>query len=177
MKYIKGIIAFVAMFIIGVTFAPAQTVDNTEGYVGVQFQRSAPDVRQTSFRYDQTTDAVGVNASVTEYFAKNLGVTGEAAATFNNTEFNTQNYTAQGGLTLKSRKTKLQPFVRALGGVAINRSENELTGRYKTSTGGVVTLGGGLDYKNWRIFQADYQVQRIYNNNVNYFRVGTGIVW
>ncbi len=97
----------------------------------------------------------------------------------NNASFNSNDDFAggAGGVIYRIPTDRFTPFVHALFGAervgAVFQAE---------SWGPAVTAGGGLDWNfghhlAWRVFQADYQYTHLNTNNINAFRLDTGLVW
>lgn len=164
----------------GASVATAQE-RNVQGYVGVQVVRVNPDIQNPSFKFDRTTDTVGVNASVTGFFENSLGVTGEFGANFDGDKNDSSLITGLGGLTLQARNERFQPFVRGLGGVArVNADGEILSTTNRTDYGAAFAVGGGLDIKlseniALRVVQADYLQTRAFDTVQHNFRLGAGI--
>lgn len=187
---IKKILA-TAVFVFALAFgASAQTteVKTVEGYVGVQAVRVNPDIRQPNYRFDRTTDTLGVNASVTRYFDNSpVGFTAEVGANFDNDETDSSLVTGMVGLTAKARRDKtVQPFVRGLVGVGRIRSNNEqlnpATFFDRADTGLAFATGAGLDLQlgkrvGLRLVQVDYLQTRTFGEPVNNVRFGAGITF
>jgi hypothetical protein len=129
--------------------------------------------------------------SVSRYFNKNIGLQFEGDEHMqsedwpvgdNNASFNSNDDFAggSGGLIYRIPSAHFSPFVHVLGGA-------ERFGSIYTvdSWHPVVTAGGGLDYNTalfnrhlaLRIFQADYQFIHGDTNDINAFRLSTGLVW
>lgn len=167
--------------VFGASVASAQE-RNVQGYVGVQVVRVNPDVRKPVFRFDRTTDTVGVNTSVTGFFkGSGVGITGEVGANFDRGIHDSSLVTGLGGLTLQARNPRFQPFVRGLGGVARVSADNELYGiSNRTDVSPAFAVGGGLDIKlsdniALRVVQADYLQTRAFDGVQHNFRVGAGL--
>jgi opacity protein-like surface antigen len=163
----------------GASVATAQE-RNVQGYVGVQVVRVNPDIRQPSFKFDRTTDTVGVNASVTGFVAESLGVTGEFGANFDGDLHDSSLMTGLGGLTLQARNPRFQPFVRGLGGIARVNADNELLSINTTDYSPAFAVGGGLDIKlseniALRVIQADYLQTRAFDAVQHNLRLGVGL--
>ena len=180
MRQFFATVLFMVVSLIGVSVAEAQE-RNVQGYVGVQVVRVNPDVRRPSFRFDRTTDTVGINASVTGFFAENLGATGEFGANFDGDANDSSLMTGLGGLTLQARNSRFQPFVRGLGGVARVNADTETLGVLnQTDWSPAFAVGGGLDIKlgdniALRPIQADYLQTRTFGTVQHNLRVGAGI--
>lgn len=129
--------------------------------------------------------------SVSRYFNKHVGLQFEGDEHMqsedwpvgdNNASFNSNDDFAGGsaGLIYRIPTAHFSPFVHVLGG-------GERVGSIYTVTSWhpVVTGGGGLDYNTalfnrrlaLRIFQADYQFIHGDSDNINAFRLSTGVVW
>lgn len=166
--------------IIGASVASAQE-RNVQGYVGVQAIRVNPDVRQPKFKFDRTTDTVGVNASVTDFLAKSVGLTGEFGANFDGGFHDSSLITGLGGVTIQARNERFQPFARALGGFARSNADSELKGAVNlTDYSPAFAVGGGLDIKlsdniALRVVQADYLQTRSFDSVQHNLRVGAGL--
>ena len=190
----KNILVILMIFIAGLISVNAQTPTPTpveknsnEFYVGYQFVRQNPDVRNTNFRFDNTTDSNGVNVSATHYGQSNVGITGELAANFDGGRQDSSLVTAMVGVTAKARNYKnFQPFVRGLVGVGRIRAANEQLNatRFKdfSDTGLAFALGTGVDYKvgkrvSFRILQVDYLQTRTFGSPQHNIRVGSGITF
>lgn len=186
----KFFLAVAAFFVLafGASSAHAQTLnDKTDVYVGYQFVRVNPDVRNPNFRFDNTTDSHGVNTSGTYYFGnKNVGLTGEVAANFDGGSGNDSSLvTAMTGVTAKARSNKtFQPFVRGLVGVDRIRATNEqLSNVFDRSDVSLsYAVGAGLDAKvsknvSLRLLQVDYLNTGAFGERQNNVRVGAGIVF
>lgn len=156
--------------------------DKSDFYVGYQFVRLNPNVRQPNFRFTKDTDSHGVNGSYTYFFGnKSVGLTNELATSFSS---DTSVTTGMTGVTLKSRKSKVQPFARALVGFAHVRADNEFanTGFKGTNTSLAFAVGGGLDVKltekvQLRLIQADYLQTRAFHSTQRNLRLGIGLVF
>jgi hypothetical protein len=167
----KRIIALTLLIFAGFFGIQAQEVT-----LGVQYTRSNPDIRQTNFKYDNSTDTVGATASVTSYKTKNIGFTGEASANFNLGDKTSQFYTGMGGLTLKARRDKnLQPFIKGLAGVVLTRVDNELANNSDVEGSFGFKASAGVDYKRFRILEVGYLQSKFRGDNQNYFVASTGI--
>jgi hypothetical protein len=132
----------------------------------------------------------GAIFSGARYFNKNLGVQIEGDEHIqsedwplgdNNASFNSNDNFAGGsaGLIYRVPMARITPFVHALVGADLGGSA------YHADTWGpTVTGGGGLDYHAplfnhrlaIRIFQADYQFIHADSNEINAFRLSTGVV-
>lgn len=151
-----------------------------EVYVGAQYQSTDVDTPSRVFSVDNRVNTYGVNSSITKYFAGDLGVTGEIAGT---TSDSVKNYSAMGGLTLKSHTYgALQPFVHVLAGFSGERVRVNPLRTYTDSASPAFVLGGGLDYNtgkrvNVRLIQVDYLQTRFFNQTQNTLRLGTGLVF
>ena len=147
-----------------------------------------------------TVNANGWDGSVTGYFNKWIGVTGdfggayESNVTINgvSTPISGKVYTYAGGPVLAFRKGPIHPFVHVLfGGVHLSASVSEDGESASQSQSGFATLvGGGADIKINRIMAVRGQFDWVYthfgsspiNGNVAYgesgnVRVATGIVF
>lgn len=166
------------------TFAQTEVKNDTEFYIGYQFVRVNPDIKQPNFRFDRTSDLNGANASLTQYVSKNIGVTGELGANFDTENARTGLYTAMGGLTIKGNREKtIQPFIRGLAGVSVFRADDDRRiFPAKNDLGFAWAVGAGLDVKvgervKLRLLQADYLQTNNYNKPQNNLRLGAGIVF
>ncbi len=173
------VLAVVATF--GASVATAQE-RNVQGYVGVQVVRVNPDVRHPSFKFDRTTDTVGVNASVTGFAPdSSVGFTGEFGANFDGDKHDSSLITGLGGITLQARNPRFQPFVRGLGGVArLNADGDVISLNNQTDIAPAFAVGGGLDIKlsdniALRVAQVDYLQTRAFDTVQHNVRFGAGI--
>ena len=179
----RNIFAAVILTVVSLFGASAVSAQerNVQGYVGVQVVRVNPDIRQPSFRFDRTTDTVGVNGSVTGFVSKGFGLTGEVAANFDGDLRDASLVTGLGGVTLQARNARFQPFVRGLGGVARLNADSDVLGAVnRTDVAPAFAVGGGLDIKlgeniALRLVQADYLQTRAFDTVQHNLRVGAGI--
>jgi opacity protein-like surface antigen len=162
--------------------APAQDKRN-ELSIDAVFVRENPHFTRSDFRYNQATDQIGAALSLTRYLKdSNVGVTVEVADSAHSRTSDAANLaTVAGGLTIKARNRKLQPFARGLIGFSRLAARNQLLKFDKSNGGFAVILGGGLDVKITdrvavRVIEADYEGTRILGSTVNHARVGAGIV-
>lgn len=179
MRNIFAAVLLTVVSILGASVASAQE-RNVQGYVGVQIIRVNPDIRKPSFRFDRTTDTVGVNASVTGFVANSVGLTGEFGANFDGDKHDASLVTGLGGITLQVRNPRFQPFVRGLGGVARVNADGDVFTVNQTDYSPAFALGGGLDIKlsdnvALRVVQADYLQTRAFDTVQHNFRLGAGI--
>jgi hypothetical protein len=84
---------------------------------------------------------------------------------------------AGGGVIYRIPTRHFTPFIHALVG-------GERVGAvYQAETWGLgITAGGGVDWNfgrhlAWRVFQTDYQYTHLSSNDINAFRLSTGLVW
>jgi hypothetical protein len=181
-NFVLSLVAVVALSVFAV---PASAQKKVDVYVGAQAVRVNPDIKQPNFKFDNTTDSVGVNGSVTGFVAKSVGVTGEVGATFDGGKYDSSLVTAMGGLTIQGRRDKtVQPFIRGLVGVARERAANEQvnpkTFLDRSDLGLAFAAGAGVDVrvgKNvaLRLVQADYLQTQILGTTQHNLRVGAGI--
>ena len=163
----------------GASVASAQERD-VQGFVGVQVVRVNADVRKPSFKFDRTTDTVGLNASVTGFVAENVGLTGEFGMNFDGDLQDSSLITGLGGVTLQARNPRFQPFVRGLGGFARTNSDSDNLLLNQTSYSPAFAVGGGLDIKlsdniALRVVQADYLQTRAFDTVQHNVRIGAGL--
>ena len=156
---------------------------NFEGYVGAQYDRSSFDFRTVntdSFKFNRGTDTVGGVVDLTGYFAKNVGVTGQVAATFDGrSSESTSLVTALGGLTFKARSNaRFQPYARVLAGVARQRTAidqiHNFTDTSDVNFAGKVGVGLDVNLKEnsrykWRLIGVDYMRTSAFSDGVNGF--------
>jgi hypothetical protein len=161
-------------------FVGASSAQDT--YVGIDYTRVNPSVRQPHFRFDSATDSVGLVASYTGYETKNLGLTAEGSAVFNGGRATSQLYTALGGLTLKSRYSpSVQPYVSGLAGVGVARVGKTVFGPSNVDSGFAYKLAGGVDIGSgrtkFRLIELGYLRTNLYGQGQNNFVASTGIVF
>jgi hypothetical protein len=181
MRNIFAAVLLTVVSIFGASVASAQE-RNVQGYVGVQVVRVNPDVRKPLFKFDRTTDTVGVNASVTGFVPdSSVGFTGELGANFDGSTHDSSLVTGLGGVTLQARNARLQPFVRGLGGFArVNADGDVLSLNNQTDYSPAFAVGGGLDIKlsdniALRVVQADYLQTHAFDSVQHNLRLGVGI--
>lgn len=123
----KNLLVVLAVLVGSVFAVNAQTATTSqtanEGFVGYSFMKENATFDRGLIRYDADNDSHGFNVAYTRYFggtatkAGVVGVTGDFGAQFNNGE--NSMVTGLVGVTAKARNYKyVQPYVRALGGVA-----------------------------------------------------------
>ena len=181
-KYYENIVLALTILLITSFGALAQT-DKAETYVGIQYQQADFDVKKPDFRLDSSKSTLGVNASITNYETKNIGLTAEGTANWKTGSQSIQHYSLMGGITLKSRKYQtVQPFVRGLVGVSLIKADNErFSTDSRTSTDVMYAVGAGIDVGKervkWRLVQADYVQTKFFNQSQNTLRIGSGIIF
>lgn len=183
--YMKKIIALAVLVLASFGVAFGQSSDSKfENYVGYQFVRINPDVTTPSFRFEKSSDLHGINASTTYYVNERFGVTAELGANFDASGSRKGLYTAMGGATFKFRKAHtLNPFIRGLVGVGLERANNELTTLpSKSDLALAYATGVGLDARvsdkvSIRLIQADYLRTNNYGVPQHNLRLGAGIVF
>jgi hypothetical protein len=190
MKNLFVILAMVFAFAFTATAQTATTSQTpNELFVGYSFVRQhvKADFNNTTLRFHEDTDSHGFNAAYTRYLGGSatkagvFGITGDVGVNFADGEVNLA--TAMAGVTLKARNSKyVQPYVRALGGVA----RQHVTRVNLLDTGdvsGSYLLGGGLDvnlkaYSPYKLrFGADYLNTGFDGERQNSLRLTTGIVF
>ena len=157
----------------------------SETYVGAQFVRVNPDVRQGAFRYDGQSDSLGAVASYTNYFSKSAGLTGEVSVNFITGDRSKQLYTALGGVTLKYRENaSVQPFVTGavgIGTVHVDKRTLFIGSPAKTDTNVAYKVSTGFDLGKgnvkWRVFEAGYLQTRFFNQRQDNFVLSTGVIF
>jgi hypothetical protein len=167
--------------VLAITCFVGISVAQSEVFVGAQYVRVNPDVRQLAFRFDTATDSVGVAASITSYQTKSLGLVADGGAVFNAGDASSQLYTALGGVQYKYRGyTKFQPFVKGAAGLGIIRVD-AYNRKEKTDADiafkGSVGLDYGIGKYKWRIFEAGYLQTRFYSQRQDNFVFSTGLVF
>jgi opacity protein-like surface antigen len=189
MKRLFILLALAVTFSFGATSYAQEATFNEKSdvYIGYQFVRVNPNVREANFRFDRNTDTHGVNTSLAYYpDNKSVGFTGELAANFSGGRFDSSLVTAQAGLTIKDRQGDFNPFIRGLVGAARSRAANEQVNPStffdRSDVGLAFTVGTGLDVKasdkvSLRLVQLDYLQTRIYGQPVHNVRIGAGIVF
>jgi len=177
------------------SFAAAQSDDRPRaeffgGYsvLSADYNTEFPDPFQpvgTAFDGKQTLN--GLNVSATGYLTKRFGLTGDFSAHFKtnnqagstggNIKTNICVINIMGGPQYKFRNSsRVTPFARALGGIAITRSKlsvalpNINTSGTSSSTDFALAVGGGLDVRvnkrlDLRVFQVDYNPIFLRRNN------------
>jgi hypothetical protein len=176
---------------LGVACAPksaaAQTpqTDNA-GFVGASFYTSDVVGKVGNLGYNKSTDAFGVNASYTRFIAggavNTIGLTADLGANFNGKN-EASLVTVMGGITAQARNSKfVQPYVRALGGVARQSVRlNNVTDFSDASLS--YMLGGGIDvnvaaHSRYKIrLGADYVNTGFNGSRQNGARFTTGLVF
>ena len=118
----------------------------------------------------------GFNVAATGYLTKRFGLTGDFSAHFKknktasplggNIETNISVYNIMGGAQYKFRNnSRITPFVRALGGIAITRAKLKIpslnASDTSSSTDFALAIGGGVDVRvnkriDLRVVQFDY---------------------
>lgn len=161
-----------------------QAQDNSEVTLGVQYTRSNPNIVKPNFKLNDTTDTLGIVASITSYETKALGLTAEGSGNFNVGENTSQIFTVMGGLTLKARRDKsVQPFIKGLAGIAIERADNErlFSTDSRTSLGSSLKASVGVDYGQgrvkFRLAELGVLQTNVFSTKTNYFVASTGIVF
>lgn len=150
----KNVIAILVLTFASVFAVSAQTpqTDNA-GFVGLSFYTNDVAGKVGNLTYNKATDAFGVNASYTRFFAgasatrpaNTVGFTADLGVNFNGAN-EASLVTVMGGLTAQARNFKyVQPYARALAGVARqNVRLNNVTDFSDVSA--AYALGGGLDF-------------------------------
>jgi outer membrane protein with beta-barrel domain len=163
--------------------AVAQDTRRNEISIDALLVRENPHFTRSDFKYNQTTDEKGLAFSLTRYFKEsNVGVTIEVADSAHSQTSDAANLaTVAGGLVIKARNRRLQPFARGLIGFSRLAARNQLLKFDKSNGGFAVIIGGGLDVKITdrvavRVLEADYEGTRILGSTVNHARVVAGIV-
>lgn len=177
-KFILAMALAITSFV-GVGFAQTPA---SETYVGAQYTRVNPDVREPNFRFDDSSDSLGGVISITDYKTQNIGLTAEGSAVFNTGNTPNQLYTGMGGLTYKIRKhDKVQPFGKVVGGFAVLRVGDTVFGPSRTNADIAFKVSTGVDYGTgnvkFRIFEVGYLQTRFYNQRQDNFVVSTGVIF
>ena len=127
----------------------------------------------------------GWNASLSGYFNRYIGVTGDFGGIYGTPEFlgipiHTKYHTFMFGPTLRlPNPTRLTPFVHALGGAA--HLSGGSSGLSVSETDAAWAVGGGVDLKiapllGVRLGQVDYLQIRSNGTNLNNIRYSGGVV-
>jgi hypothetical protein len=158
--------------------------DRVDGYIGYQFVRVNPELKNPVFHFNEASDTHGFNTSVTVFLGKEprfAGITAELAANFEGGQFENSLVTFMGGPTFQKRTGRVQPFVRGLVGVARARSAAlQLTNIFETKDLAFSAAGGGgLDIKvaegfALRLIQVDYLFLDTLGAKNN-IRIGAGL--
>jgi len=163
--------------------ARAQTKSN-ELSIGAVLVRQDPHFSRADFKYNQTTDQVGADVSLTHYFGESaFGVTADVGASVKGRSATDASLvTVAIGPTVKARNRKLEPFARVLIGGARLAARNQQLKFDKTNLGFALLAGGGVDWRvsnrfAVRVIQADFLGTRILGSTVKNARVGAGLVF
>lgn len=152
----KNLVLCVALLFAFATVAvsqatPTSSQSNNEGVVAYSFLREDVKIQRPVFVFESDTDSHGFNAAYTRYMfggssstANTVGFTADLGANIDNN--NASLITFAGGVTVKGRNYKyVQPFARALGGVAL-RNVDRLNITNTQDVSGAAILGGGVDF-------------------------------
>lgn len=179
MYRIAGVVVLAALLSCQALAADAPKV---EVFGGFQYFRANSDINASGI---DNFNLNGWNASLSGYFNRFLGVTGDFSGAYGSPEFmgvpiHTKLHTFMFGPVLRlPNPTHLTPFVHALGG-AVHTSASA-QGSSASETDAAWAVGGGLDLDlapllGVRLGQFDYLQTRIGDTNQNNFRFSAGIV-
>ena len=175
----RKVILLASLIICSVQLARAQDDEHKVEFFG-GYSYLNTDLEEPDAPLDRFDNLDGFNVSVTRYFTKRLGVTGDFSAYFRSrTEelpggtirFRSRSFNYLGGPQVRlTNGTRVTPFLHALAGVANNRFAYRATAAGASTPAADVSvsvtdfslaLGGGLDVRinkrvALRVFQVEY---------------------
>jgi len=192
MKNSISIILFAVVFSLTAQFVHGQQTFNerSDFYVGYQFVRQNVDIdlrniNQNNFRFNDNTDSHGINVAYTYYMGKKtqpMGLTTEVGVNFAKDDHVLATYMS--GMTLKRRGGRVQPFIKAVGGMGTLRLRDQFItlNLNRADTGMAFSVGGGLDIKAGkntalRLFQVDYLQTQLFSTYQHNVRLGAGVTF
>jgi len=178
------VIAFIGgLLLLGLFTAQPARAQTTELSIGPSIVRVNPHFTRKDFKFNQSTDQVGADISLSHYFKdRNVGFTVDLGFTAKGTNATDSSLgTVAIGPAWKYQNHRVEPFVRVLFGVSRLAATNQQLKFDKSNAGFAVVAGGGVDValsKRFalRVVQVDYLGTRILGSTVNHARASAGVV-